>query len=108
MKLKWAPRAKQAHLAVLIYLKEEFGSASAVKFNNEIKEVIAQIKKFPKSGAPEDLLPKGMNYRSVLVGEYSKLVYRELEEEIHIDDIWDTRREPKKQALETINTESED
>ena len=103
MRLIWAPRAKNARLTVTIYLKEEFGYISAVKFNNELKDVISRIKKFPKSGAPEDLLPKEMEYRSVPIGEYSKLVYRVCEKEIHVDDIWDTRREPKNQANNTIS-----
>ena len=30
-------------------------------------------------------------------------VYEALDEEIHIDDIWDTRREPKKQAQNTMH-----
>lgn len=102
MKIIWAQSAKMARVAIVQYLKDEFGRESAIKFNNELKSVVALIKKYPKSGEEERFLAhRDEEYRSKLVGSYNKIVYRVLEKEIHIDDLWDTRREPKQQAENT-------
>ena len=104
MKLIWAPKAKMARIAVVRYLVEEFGHKTAAKFDGVLKDVVAQIKNFPKSGEEERFLTKkDEEYRSIPIGQHNKLVYRVLEAEVHIDDIWDTRREPKKQADETTD-----
>ena len=44
-------------------------------------------------------------YRGLTFGAHNKMIYyiAEAEDEIHLDDIWDTRREPKNQAEETLN-----
>ena len=107
MKVIWSPRAKMARVATVRYLFEEFGYKTASKFDAEVKEVVAQIKQFPGSGQEEKFLAnEEMKFHSVPVGAYSKIVYRALENEIHIDDIWDTRREPIAQANNTVNQQN--
>ena len=104
MNIKWSLGAERAWNKALHHIYDEFGYRAAVEFRAETKKIINQIRKFPNSGSPEDLLPIESDYRSILIGQYSKLIYEVLEEEIHIDDVWDTRREPKKQAQNTMHT----
>ena len=103
MKIKWSLTAERAWYTALHHIYDEFGYRAALKFRSETKKVIRQLQKFPQSGSPEDLLPVEADYRSIVIEQYSKLVYKVLDEEIHIDDIWDTRREPKKQAQNTMH-----
>jgi plasmid stabilization system protein ParE len=105
MTIKWSLKAERLWYKTLLQINDDFGYRSAVKFRKETKDAIKQLKKFPKSGPPEDLLAStGKEYRGLLFSEYNKMIYliAEAEGAIHIDDIWDTRREPKNQAEETI------
>jgi len=104
MTVKWAQKAEKSWYKTLQQINDDFGYHSAVKFRKETRDAIKQLKKFPKSGPPEDLLVSAdKEYRGLLFGEYNKMIYyiAEAEGAIHIDDLWDTRREPKKQANET-------
>ena len=106
MTIKWSHKAEQTWYKTLQRINDDFGYHSAVKFRKETTAAVKQIKKFPKSGTPEDLLASAdKEYRGLLFGEYNKMIYfiAESENAIHIDDIWDTRREPKTQANETVN-----
>lgn len=105
MIVKWSQRAERSWYKTLQQINDEFGYQSAVKFRKETSAAVKQILKFPKSGPPEDLLASAdKEYRGLTFGTYNKMIYciTETEEEIHLDDIWDTRREPKKQADETV------
>ena len=106
MRIKWSPKAKQGWYQTLYRINDEFGYYSAVKFRKETTTATNQLKKFPKSGPPEDLLASAQHeFRGILFAEYNKLIYFIAEDAIHIDDIWDTRREPKTQAAETLKNE---
>jgi hypothetical protein len=48
------------------------------------------------------LLDLPSTYRSVVVAHLNKIVYRIENERIEVVDFWDCRREPEKQAAETI------
>ena len=108
MTIKWAQKAERAWYKTLQKINDDFGYHSAFKFRKETTAVIKQLKKFPKSGRHEDLLAcADKEYRGLLFSEYNKMIYyiAEAEGAIHIDDIWDTRREPKNQANETIENQ---
>jgi plasmid stabilization system protein ParE len=109
MTIKWAQKAEKSWYETLQQINNDFGYRSALKFRKETTTAVKQLKKFPKSGPPEDLLASAdKEYRGLLFGEYNKMIYyiAEVEAAIHIDDIWDTRREPKNQAEETIKKEN--
>ena len=106
MTIKWALKAEKLWYETLRKIHDDFGYRSALKFRKETRDAIKQLKKFPKSGPPEDLLTSAdKEYHGLLFSEYNKMIYyiAEAEEAIHIDDIWDTRRKPKNQAEETID-----
>jgi plasmid stabilization system protein ParE len=108
MTIKWSQKAEKAWYKTLQQINDDFGYRSALKFRKETTIAVKQIKKFPKSGPPEDLLALAdKEYRGLSFGEYNKMIYyiAEAQEAIHIDDIWDTRREPKQQADETIQND---
>ncbi len=108
MTIKWAQKARTAWYKALQKINDDFGYRSAVKFRKETTAAVKQLKKFPKSGPLEDLLASAdKEYRGLLFSEYNKMIYfiAESDKEIHIDDIWDTRREPKNQANETMKNE---
>ena len=106
MTIKWSQKAERTWLKTLQHINDEFGYHAAVKFRKATTTAVKQIRQFPKCGPPEDLLASlGKEYRGLSFGTYNKVIYyiAEAEDEIHLDDIWDTRREPKTQADETTN-----
>ena len=108
MTIKWSHKAERSWYQTLMQINDNFGYRSAVKFRKETSVAVKQIRKFPKSGPPEDLLASAdKQYRGLPFGEYNKMIYyiAEAEDAIHIDDIWDTRREPQNQANETIENQ---
>ena len=110
MIVKWSLRAERVWYKTLQQINDEFGYRTAVTFRKETSLAVRQIRKFPKSGPPEDLLASAdKEYRGLAFGTYNKMIYyiAEAEGEIHIDDIWDTRREPKNQAEGTLNDQQE-
>ena len=108
MTIKWARKAERVWYKTLQQINDDFGYRSAVKFRKETTAAVKQLKKFPKSGPLEDLLASAdKEYRGLSFSEYNKMIYyiAETEDAIHIDDIWDTRREPKNQANETLTNQ---
>ena len=104
MKVVWYTKAERTWLRTLQHIHAEFGYRSAITFRQETSKVSKQIAKFPQSGTIEPLLTSSeFEFRSVFCGVYNKLIYHVSDEAIYIVDVWDTRREPKKQAAETIN-----
>lgn len=104
MKVVWYSKAGKTWQETLRYIHSEYGYRSAAKFRKETTAAVKQIKKFPKSAPIEDLLRNSeFEFRSFVFGVHNKLIYYIAKDAIYIADIWDTRREPKTQADETIN-----
>ncbi len=102
MKLAWSPQARLKYSAVLLDVRDKNGYQSAQKLNKEVKEILKRINKFPDSAQEEVLLDQSRyTFRSVPFGSCNKLVYHVDGIYISIDNIWDTRREPKIQVEET-------
>ena len=101
MKIAWTHKAELKYINVLAKTREDFGWRSAVKLNQEVNDILQRIKRFPTSARIEPLLTPSSHdfeFRSVPFGSHNKLVYHVEEPWISIDNIWDTRREPQKQA----------
>lgn len=108
MTIKWTPSAKQKYQALLLDVRDKDGYRAALKLRKEVNEIKKRIKEYPKSAQKEPLLEGSkFDYRSVPFGSCNKLVYRIVGKVISIDNIWDTRREPKTQADETVNENNE-
>ena len=106
MNLKWTPLTKMKYLTVLLDARDKDGYKSAQKLRAEVNGILKRIKKFPNSAQKEFLIEQSkfndVLFRSVPFGNYNKLVYHAENEMIYLDNIWDTRREPKNQANETM------
>lgn len=74
-----------------------FGVKIAQRLNDRIEDDVSRLAINPLMGAIEPLLNnRRLEYRSLVVHEHYKLVYRIEEPHIYIVDLWDTRREPDK------------
>lgn len=101
MRIEITDRADAQVQATAEYIKEEFGRRAEQKFKDKFREVIRLLATNPYLGPIEPLLADlPQTYRSVVVGNLSKIVYRVEDETIHIVDFWDCRREPKALAEE--------
>lgn len=77
----------------------EFGKSTAKRWKTEIAAFEERVRFFPESYTPEELLrDKPILYRRRhLMNRRFKLIhyYDEVEDTVHIVDIWDTRMNPK-------------
>lgn len=85
------------------YIRTEFGRQSEQKFKYALRKVVNLLQDNPQLGPLEPLLAERASaYRSIVMGRLNKVVYRIVDDRIEIVDLWDCRREPKKQAAKTI------
>lgn len=77
----------------------EFGKLTAMKWADEIAAIEQRLKMYPTSYTPESLLKdKKVIYRRChVMHRRFKLIYyyNEVEDTVHLVDIWDTRMNPK-------------
>lgn len=96
MNVEWYPQAIEGRKMVADYIRCRFGFKHKRKFNQEVDQAVRMIKKHPSVGPVEPLLAdRASTYRSLVVDNLSKIVYRVDDDTIHIVDFWDCRREPK-------------
>ncbi len=89
---------------IYAYGESHFGTATAQKLHNRLMTALHLLEQQPCIGPVEPLLKgRKYSYRSLVVHEHYKLVYRidENRQTIYIADVWDTRREPTTQAEAT-------
>ena len=80
------------------YIRTEFGRQSEQKFKYALREVVNLLQDNPQLGPLEPLLAERASaYRSIVMGRLNIV-----DDRIEIVDLWDCRREPKKQAAKTI------
>ena len=104
MKIRWTPNAKQKYRALLLDVRDKDGYRAALRLRKEVSDIQKRVKQYPTSAQIELLLEGSkFEYRSVPFGSCNKLVYRIVGEIISVDNLWDTRREPKNQADGTID-----
>ena len=104
MKIEWQKKAKDEFRRQINYCLCEFGRLTTLRFREKISRFLNLLKVFPHMGKVElELTSKEYEYRSFVVHEHFKVIYR-LDEErdtIYIIHFWDTRREPKTLVTET-------
>lgn len=102
MKEIWDINAKNGRKKVADYIRERFGVKSVKKFRQEVEQTTKMLKDYPNIGSIDPLFadrPKA--YRSVIIGDLSKMVYFVEEDIIHIAAFWDIRQDPMSQAAKT-------
>ncbi len=81
------------------YISREFGKKAVEKFSQNINQWVRTIACNPGIGFKEPLLEKHPEgFRSVVVHRNCKLVYYVTAKAVYIAALWDTRREPVRQA----------
>ena len=102
MRIAWTDSAQHSQDAAADYIFEEFGAIPLHEFYNSLDEIEENLLFFPEMGKVEPLLQdRSKLYRSIVAAKYNKIIYFIDGDTIYIVDFWDTRREPKKQAMKT-------
>lgn len=102
MIVRWSRKAQTQQNQVAEYIYHEFGEKALRNFYSKLDKIETELLSFPDLGKVEPLLAKRPRlFRSVVITKKNKLVYSVEADCIRISAIWDTRREPKKQAKKT-------
>src|SRR5437016_3336445 len=99
MKIIWSTRALKDIDLILDYYSSVATWKVAAEITNRIYARAGQLIDFPLSGPRQFIRnrsKKGLRY--LVEGNY-KIIYRIVENEIHIETIFDTRQNPKKMNL---------
>ena len=112
VKVIWHKQAREALRETAAYIRKNYGLKVREDFRNEVNQVQTLLISNPYMGHEEPLLAnRSIKYRSFVINKLNKIVFYFEGDTIHIADFWDTRREPNKQAQQTIeflNPENED
>jgi len=90
-------RATRRLLAVLDYLKENWGEKVAIEFADKVQELLNLLENQPFIGAPSNREP---TVRRILVTKHNRVYYRIKGNAIIIVHIIDTRQHPRKNKYE--------
>ena len=95
-KITWSKRAEKAYGQIIDYVADEFGTTRARRYTAEVYKTVEKLPESPKMGQIEPLL-EGSQYefRRLVIGHLTKIIYRVAEERIEIADVWDTRKNPE-------------
>jgi plasmid stabilization system protein ParE len=96
MKVVWTKFALNALLEVFTYYKTNVGFAIAINIRNNILSSARQLQNFPLSCPKEELLEDlGEGHRCLIRGNY-KVIYKIVNEQLFITDVFDTRQNPER------------
>lgn len=105
MKIKVENEAKKKILRTARYIQTQLGAEARMDFRDEVHRVVKLLRSNPNLGPVESLLSDApVPYRSVVVKHLNKIIYWINNDVIEVVDFWDCRREPKKQAKETMDS----
>jgi plasmid stabilization system protein ParE len=95
-KIAWSDRAERAYGQIVDYIADEFGTTRAKRYATEVYKAVDKLLENPKMGQIEPLLEGGRyEFRRLVIGHLTKVIYRISEERIEIADVWDTRKNPE-------------
>lgn len=97
VKVMWRKTAQDQRARLLEYIRTEFGMQAALNAYANIKHHEVLLSGYPYLGEVEQLLKgKRLEYRSIVIHKYAKLVYyvNEKRNTLFISALWDTRRQP--------------
>ena len=98
LKLYWTEFSKKELKSIYNYYREEAGQRVAKKIVDGIYNETLKLKKQPKIGQVEELLIDRKQEFRYLVFKNYKIIYwiNELERQVEINDVFDTRQNPTK------------
>jgi len=95
MRIIWSDEAIESVDDTADYIEDNFGVNRSLEFYDEVQEQADSLLQFPQKGpVDEDLNGGKYEYRSLGIGELSRLIYRIDGESIRILYLWNTRRNP--------------
>ena len=107
MKFYFSDNAKWRINDTAEYIKGEFGRRAEQDFKGRVRDTVRLLRRNPCLGPVEPLLAdRPTTYRSVVVANMNKMVYRITDDCIEIADFWDCRREPKALVEQTRGVEN--
>jgi len=96
MKIIWTDFATENLKDIFYYYSNKVNRNVAHKIRTEILKTTKQLLKNPESGPLEQNLEKlNQNHRYLVAGNY-KIIYKIVEDQILIVDVFDTRQDPGK------------
>ena len=99
MRLIWADEAIESVDNTADYIEEQFGLSRSIQFYDEVQSQAEKLETHPKLGPIDEDLAGGQHeYRSLGIGELSRLIYRIDGETIRILYLWNTRKDPLRLA----------
>lgn len=101
MNVIWNTWAEEEMLQTADYIETQYGENAKEKFFEEVFHIAELLGKNPHLGKVEPLLATApVMYRSIVVNRLNKIIYYVNGNVIEIVDFWDTRREPRAQAVQ--------
>ena len=95
MRIIWLDEAIESVDNTADYIEDEFGVNRSIEFYDDVQEQVDSLRVFPMKGPIDDDLKGGKyEYRSLGIGELSRLIYRIDGEVIRILYLWNTRPNP--------------
>jgi plasmid stabilization system protein ParE len=98
-KIIWSEEAIRVYLEHVEYARMEFGRSTAKRWQTERKQIEWRLELYPTSYPPEPLLRNMAKiYRSChIMRKRFKIIYSydEVNDMVHVLDIWDTRMNPE-------------
>jgi len=102
MNIRWHKWAAAQLLQVEEYVLRNFGEYTRQEFMDEVEQATLLLAEMPIMGKTDPLfVHRKLTYRSFIVRQLNKIVYYVKDDTLHIAAFWDTRREPKNQAVQT-------
>ena len=97
--IEWKTEAWQLYNDYLENARLAYGKKTACRWEKELLQIYDRLKLFPTSYPPEELLQGSMILyrRCSMMNRRFKLIYSydEVNDTIHILDVWDTKMNPK-------------
>ena len=106
MRVRWNDLAKEQLRQASYYVLKSFGKGTRDGFILKVRHTNSLLSTNPYLGKTEPLLDfLSLDYRSIVVIPYHKIVYQVKENHIKVLAFWDIRREPKTLIKELEGTE---
>lgn len=88
-----------AYSKIIDYVLMNFGEQRAKVYVSDVYNEVGKLKSNPELGQIEPWL-EGSKYefRHLVIGKLTKIIYRITDNQIEIADVWDTRQNPKELA----------
>jgi plasmid stabilization system protein ParE len=96
IKIVWSKRASLKFDQIVLYLSEEWGEKSAVRFVKSVFDFLEILSEYPKIGSVEN---KVKNIRGFTIVKHVNVYYRIKGDSIMLILFFDNRQNPKKKKF---------